>query len=88
MDPRTTRSTVTFTHPFQLPGYDEELPAGDYELLVEEELVQGLSFEAFRRTGCYLLIRGRGASNGTTEMRPIDPQDLEAALDRDRALPR
>jgi hypothetical protein len=85
MDQRRTRSTVTFTHPFQLPDFDGDLPAGDYELVVEEELLQGLSFEAYRRTGSYLVVRALARSGGTIEMRPIDPRDLEAALIRDRS---
>ena len=85
MDQRTTRSTVTFAHPFQLSGFDADLPAGDYEVVVEEELLQGLSFEAYRRTGSYLVVRAPARSSGTMEMRPNDPQDLDAALSRDRA---
>ena len=85
MDPRTTRSNVTFAHPFRLSGFEADLPPGDYEVVVEEELIQGLSFEAFHRTGSYLLVRGPGRSSGTVEMRPIDLQDLEAALSRDRS---
>lgn len=85
MDLRTTRSTVRFTHPFLLPGYEEDLPAGDYEVIVEEEPLQGLSFAAYRRIASYLLIRTPGGSS-ITEMRPINPRDLEAALSRDRTL--
>ena len=54
MTMRSTRSTVTFSSPFTLSGYPGDLPAGDYEVLVEEELLQGLSFEAYRRTATYL----------------------------------
>lgn len=60
MSMRSSRSTVTFSNPFTLPGYPGDLPAGDYEVLVEEELLQGLSFEAYRRTATYLTVRGRG----------------------------
>ncbi len=34
------------------------MPAGDHEDLVEEELLQGLSFEAYRRTATFLTVRG------------------------------
>ena len=54
MNMRSTRSTLTFSNPFALPGYPGNLPPGDYEVLVEEELLQGLSFEAYRRTATYL----------------------------------
>ncbi|SEO18129.1 hypothetical protein [Palleronia pelagia] len=85
MNTRSTRSTVTFLNPFSLPGYPEDLPAGDYEVLVEEELLQGLSFEAYRRTATYLTVRGSGGHVGRTEIRAISKSDLEEALSRDRA---
>lgn len=83
MNMRSTRSTVTFSNPFTLPGYPGDLPAGDYEVLVEEELLQGLSFEAYRRTATYLTVRGRGSHAGHTELRAISDNDLKGALRRD-----
>ncbi len=86
MSSRTTRSAVTFVHSFRIAGYEDELPAGEYEVSVEEELLEGLSFEAYRRTGTYLLVHGQAGGRGSAEMRLIDPRDLDAALVRDRAL--
>ena len=85
MTMRSTRSTVTFSNPFTFPGYPGELPAGDYEVLVEEELLEGLSLEAYRRTATYLTVRGRGSHAGRTELRAISDSDLEEALRRDAA---
>ena len=85
MNSRTTRSTVTFAHPFRISGYEDDLPPGSYELVVDEELLEGLSFEAYRRTASFLLIGGEGGQARETEMRQIDPRDLDAALSRDRA---
>jgi len=85
MNMRSTRSTVTFSNPFTLPGYTGELPAGDYEILVEEELLQGLSFEAYRRTATYLTVHGRGRHAGRSELRTISDSDLKRALSRDQA---
>ncbi|SFR11461.1 hypothetical protein [Poseidonocella sedimentorum] len=82
---RSTRSTVTFSNPFTLSGYPDELPAGEYEVLVEEELLQGLSFEAYRRTATQLTVRGRGSHAGHTELRAISENDLTKALSRDQA---
>lgn len=87
MNSRSTKSTVTFAHPFRIAGYDDELPAGDYDVLVDEDLMEGLSFEAYRRTASYLLIGNQAGGRGPAEMRPIDPQDLDAALARDQASP-
>ena len=84
MTMRSTRSTVTFSNSFTLSGYPGELPAGDYEVLVEEELLQGLSFEAYRRTATYLTVRGRGRHAGRSELRATSDSDLKAALIRDQ----
>jgi hypothetical protein len=68
-----------------LPEYPDELPAGSYEVLVEEELLEGLSFAAYRRTATFLTVRGRGAHAGRTELREISEDELNEALSRDQA---
>lgn len=68
---RSSRSIVTFSKAFVLPSYTDELPAGEYEVVVEEELLHGLSFEAYRRTATYLTVHGTGSRAGRIEMRPI-----------------
>lgn len=85
MNTRSTRSTVTFSAPFAVAGYADELPSGKYEVLVDEERIHGLSFEAWRRTGTYLLVQGNGARVGQTEMRATSEGDLNDALSRDQA---
>ena len=85
MTMRSTRSTVTLSNPFTLSGYPGDLPPDNYEVLVEEELLQGLSFEAYRRTATYLTVRGRGNHAGRTELRAISENDLIEALSRDQA---
>ena len=86
MDTRSSRSIVTFTHSFSLPGYPDDFPAGEYGVVVEEETLQGLSFEAYRRTATYLIVHGKGGHSGHTEMHPTTEKDLEATLGRDRAF--
>lgn len=86
MNMRSTKSTVTFSNPFTLSGYTGDLPAGDYEILVEEELLQGLSFEAYRRTATYLTVHGRGSHAGRTELRATTESDLKAAISRNAAV--
>ena len=41
MATRTQRKTVVFSHPFRLKGVDRVLPPGDYEVLTDEELIEG-----------------------------------------------
>jgi hypothetical protein len=76
---RTTRETVTFDRPFLLTALDEVQPAGTYTLEIEEELLEGLSFLAYRRvaTTIYLPLRHGGA--GSVQAVSVDPQELAAA---------
>ncbi|MCH2163415.1 MAG: hypothetical protein MK098_02000 [Marinovum sp.] len=83
---RSTRSTTTFSHDFMIGDSQQELPPGSYEILVQEELMQGLSFEAYRRTATYLIVRGRGREAGQTMMKIITKEELEHAIAYDRAL--
>jgi hypothetical protein len=46
---RTSSKTVTFRQPFLLKGVDRLLPAADYRVVTDEELIEGLSFPAYRR---------------------------------------
>ncbi|WP_299478645.1 hypothetical protein [uncultured Roseibium sp.] len=81
MNTRSTKSTVKFFHPFTLREQSEVLPAGDYEIVVEEELLRDTSFVGYRKTATYLIVAG----NGRTEMRQISGKDLETMLNRDKA---
>ncbi|WP_460087695.1 hypothetical protein [Roseibium sp. LAB1] len=83
---RSTRSIVKFYHPFNLNGDPECLPAGEYEVVVEEELLEGLSFLAYRKTATYLVVVGRGLNAGETAMREISENSLESLIGRDRRL--
>lgn len=82
---RASRSRLTFRHPFILTGYADELPAGIYDVIVEEERLEGLGFIAYRRTATYLEITWRGLRAGRKEMRLITEADLAGALAPDRA---
>ena len=44
---RSRRETVTFKHPFRIKGIDRLLPPGAYEVITDEEMIEGLSFEGF-----------------------------------------
>jgi hypothetical protein len=78
---RTKRSKLTFRHAFSLKGMDRLLPAGDYEIVTDEELIEGLSFPVYRRVASWIMAPSRSS----TEMLVIDPADLAAAHARDSA---
>ena len=80
---RKSRSMVTFYHPFAVPGCEDQLPAGDYEVVTEDERLRGADFEAYRRVATYLVVHD--ASDGDVA-RSITPRELDMALRRDRAI--
>lgn len=77
---RTTRKTITFNNAFSLEGVDRILPAGDYEVVTDEEAIEGLSFVAYRRIATMVLVK---TSASTVEMLSVDPGDLADAIECD-----
>jgi hypothetical protein len=84
---RTLSKTVVFTRPFLLKGVDRQLPAGDYKVVTDEELIEGLSFPVYRRVSTMIFVPGQSCPTSSVEMVTIDPLDLQAAQDRDAATP-
>lgn len=87
MSMRTNRRTVTFHKPFTLEGIGRSLPAGPYEVITDEELIEGLSFPVYRRLATMMLVPALSAQ-ASTEMVTIDPADLSAAIKRDASAHR
>ena len=81
MTMRTTNKTVTFRRPFCLKGVDRLLPPADYRVMIDEELIEGLSFSAYHRVSTVIFVPG--PSGSAVEMVTIDPLDLQAAQDQD-----
>ena len=46
-----TRITLSFRHPFILTALDREQPPGIYNVDIDEQLIDGLTFVAMRRVG-------------------------------------
>jgi len=83
MTMRTSRKTATFRRPFSLSGMDAVQPAGTYTVETNEELIEGLSFPAWRRTATVILLRPQAGAAGPGEDLDIDPLELDAALESD-----
>ena len=81
---RTRRETVTFHSPFSLQGIGRVLAAGSYEVVTDEELIEGLSFPVYRRVATTMLVPAEGY-RGSVEMLTVDPHNLASAIDRDSA---
>jgi len=85
MTTRTTSTTVTFAHPFILSGLDREQPAGSYVVETDEELLQGLSFPAYRWVASWIRLLPQPGSRVVGEILGTTPAELNAALARDVA---
>ena len=87
MTARTHSKQVVFSKPFLLTGVGRPLPAGDYRVVTDEELIEGLSFPVYRRTSTMMFVPSQSHPASEVEMITIDPLELAAAQDRD-ASPR
>jgi hypothetical protein len=57
---RSRRETITFKHPFHIRGLERELPAGAYEVVTDEEMIEGLSFASYRRVATMITVPSEG----------------------------
>jgi hypothetical protein len=87
MTTRSRRETVTFQHPFRIRGIDRLLPAGAYEVITDEEMIEGLSFPAFRRIATMIMVPA-ASQNSTMEMVCIGSVDLADAQHADASVSR
>jgi hypothetical protein len=74
MTTRTRRETISFAGPFRIAGIDRLLPAGAYEVITDEEMIEGLSFASFRRVATMMMVPA--ARGSAMEMISIDPAEL------------
>lgn len=82
---RTTIKTVVFTQPFVLIGLNGTHPAGTFAVETTEELLDGISFPAWRRRSTVIRLYPKP---GLTLNMPVDPEELNAALLQDAARQR
>ncbi|MBR0880876.1 hypothetical protein ABIF65_005850 [Bradyrhizobium japonicum] len=87
MTMRSRRETVTFKHPFRIKGIDRLLPPGAYEVITDEEMIEGLSFASFRRVATMIMVPAAPPRNSTMEMISISPVDLADAQRIDADAP-
>jgi hypothetical protein len=87
MTTRSRRETVHFKHPFQLRGVDRLLSAGAYEVVTDEEMIEGLSFPCFRRVATMIMVPGLAPRHASMEMISISSVDLSDAQRDDARAP-
>jgi hypothetical protein len=81
---RTTRTTVSFSRPFTLQNLEGVQPAGEYVVLIDDELIEGLSRVAYRRVATLFQTPAISASQRLIQSFSISQTDLEAAIMKDR----
>jgi hypothetical protein len=80
MTSRTIDRTVTFNRSFNLSNADGPYPPGEYLVQTDEEVIDQLSFPAWRRVATMIHVRRGGATQVVT----VSPLELDLLLSRDR----
>ena len=87
MTTRSRRETVHFKHPFRIKGIDRQLAPGAYEVITDEEMIEGISFPSFRRVATMIMVPGMTSQRSVTEMISISSVDLADAQRIDASIP-
>lgn len=82
---RTTRKSVTFVNSFVLGDFGEVLPPGTYDVETDEQLLDALSLQAYRRVRSLIHLPAKSGNLLLSRTLIIDPSTLDAALKRDEA---
>ncbi len=87
MTTRSRREIITFRHPFRIKGIDRLLPAGAYDVITDEEMIEGLSFASFRRVATMIMVPAAPPRGSAMEMISIGSVDLSDAQRIDACAP-
>ncbi|MCS3686692.1 hypothetical protein ABIF07_006287 [Bradyrhizobium elkanii] len=83
---RSRSETVAFRYPFRIASIERLLPAGSYEVITDEELMEGSSVPSFRCVATRIMVLAPLRSP-VVEMIPISSTDLSTARDTMRWPP-
>src|SRR5690242_17437230 len=86
MSIRTTTSTIRFSRPFAIAGVADEQPPGSYTLEIDEELLQNVSFPAYRRISTMIRLPPRPDSTELERVVYLDPLELAELLASDAKI--
>jgi hypothetical protein len=87
MTMRSRRETVHFRHPFRIKGVDRLLPPGAYEVMTDEQMIEGISFPCYRRVATMIMVPGAAPRHSSIEMISISSTDLSDAQRIDASTP-
>jgi hypothetical protein len=82
---RVSREAVTFDRTFFVEGLDRELPAGTYNVEIVEELIEGLSFLAYRVVSTSIRLPMPGGGAHSYQLARINSALVRGALNRSSA---
>jgi hypothetical protein len=85
---RSRRETVHFRRPFRIRGVDRLLPPGAYEVITDDEMIEGISFPCYRRVATMIMVPGAAPRHSSMEMISISSVDLSDAQRIDASAPR
>jgi hypothetical protein len=85
---RSRSETVIFKHPFRIANVERLLPAGAYEVVTDEEMIEGLSFPCYRRVATMMMIPAAPPRRSSVEMISISSIDLSDAQRADAGASR
>jgi hypothetical protein len=83
MQTYTKNSTVTFRRAFTFEGFDEALPAGEYRVTSEEDILDGISLPDCLRTYAVLHLHPTPGRFGLARTLTVSWEELERALSYD-----
>ena len=86
MTNRTKETRVHFNNTFEIPGIDRPQPAGEYRVDLDEEQIEGVSWEAWRRVSTYIHLPATTTQGLIRQMVPIKQTDLDSALEKDNQI--
>jgi hypothetical protein len=75
---------VRFEHPFRLAGVERLLPPGEYKIVADSELVDGMFYPTYRRISTMIFVPGESTQTGCQAV-TIDSFDLALAIDNEKA---
>jgi len=85
MSRRTTIAKAAFHRPFRIEGYDDVFKPSVYAVETDEEMLEALSFAAYRRTRAAIHLRRFECEPGDGRTAIVAGLVFDAALRRGRA---
>jgi hypothetical protein len=76
---RSRRETITFRRPFLIKSIGRPIAAGAYEVVTDEELIEGLSFASYRRIATMITVPSATPHSSSMEMHCIGSLELSDA---------